>query len=138
MKHLCTSRKEGREIERSEFAGAVEKNVKNYTEQYHLYRQRQEINEHIFGTIKRVWGYYYTNLKGLKKVNGEWSLIMTVYNMKRCLNIMGFNNLMQEINNWKPKYSKKWLKASFCELIRRFLTAPQISVRISENIFACL
>jgi hypothetical protein len=26
--------------------------------------------EHIFGTIKRVWGFNHTNLKGLKKVNG--------------------------------------------------------------------
>lgn len=122
VKHLCTSRKEGREIERSEFAEAVERNQRNYQENYELYRTRQEINEHIFGTIKRVWGYYYTNLKGLKKVNGEWSLIMTVYNMKRCLNILQFDDLMQKLSSWKPKYSRKWLKASFFERITRLLT----------------
>lgn len=125
VKHLCTSRKEGREIERSEFAEAMEKNAKNYREQYHLYRQRQEINEHIFGTIKRVWGYYYTNLKGLPKVNGEWSLIMTVYNMKRCLNILQFDEMMLKLKDWKPKYSRKWLKAAFCDLIQRVLTMSQ-------------
>jgi transposase len=107
---LCTAKADGRrEIERSQYAEATELNNKNYKENYQLYRQRQELNEHIFGTIKRVWGYYYTNLKGLKKVNGEWSLIMTVYNMKRSLNILGFESLMQKLNAWKPKYKKEWL-----------------------------
>lgn len=107
---LCTAKADGRrEIERSQYAEATELNNKNYKEHYQLYRQRQELNEHIFGTIKRVWGYYYTNLKGLKKVNGEWSLIMTVYNMKRSLNILGFENLMQKLNAWKPNYKKEWL-----------------------------
>lgn len=107
---LCTAKADGRrEIERSEFADALERNNKNYKEQYQLYRKRQEINEHIFGTIKRVWGYYYTNLKGLKKVNGEWSLIMTVYNMKRTLNILGFDELMKNLDAWKPEYKKEWL-----------------------------
>lgn len=109
VKHLCTVRSEGREIERGEFAEALELNNKNYKEQYALYRKRQEINEHIFGTIKRVWGYYYTNLKGLNKVNGEWSLIMTVYNMKRTINILGFDKLMQKLDAWKPEYKKVWL-----------------------------
>lgn len=106
VKHLCTGRaKGGREIERSQYAASVEQNQVNYKERYAEYRKRQEINEHIFGTIKRVWGYYYTNLKGLKKVNGEWSLIMTVYNIKRSLNILGFKEIMKKLNSWKPNYS---------------------------------
>lgn len=109
---LCTAKADGRrEIERSEYAEAIEINNKNYKEQYGLYRKRQEINEHIFGTIKRVWGYNYTNLKGLKKVNGEWALIMTVYNIKRTINILGFEELMQKLHAWKPKYNKGWLYA---------------------------
>jgi transposase len=107
---LCTAKADGRrEIERSQYAEAIELNNRNYKEQYQLYRKRQELNEHVFGTIKRVWGYYYTNLKGLKKVNGEWSLIMTVYNIKRSLNILGFDGLMQKLNGWKPEYKKEWL-----------------------------
>lgn len=109
VQSLCTAKADGRrEIERSQYAEALEANNKNYKEQYALYRKRQEINEHIFGTIKRVWGYYYTNLKGLKKVNGEWSLIMTVYNMKRCINILGFDEIMAKLKAWKPKYKKAW------------------------------
>src|SRR5690606_1851818 len=104
-KHLCTGRHNGRrEIERSEYAAAVEKNKQNYESNFPLYRQRQEINEHIFGTIKRQWNLYYTNLRGLEKVNGELSLIMLVYNIKRARNILGHSNLLGKLSNWIPKY----------------------------------
>jgi len=41
---------------------------------------------------------------GLKKVNGEFALIMTVYNMKRCMNILGMDDLIEKIKNWVPNY----------------------------------
>ena len=107
VKHLCTGRqKGGREIERSEYGEAVEINNNNYKKNAVLYRKRQEINEHIFGTIKRKWNYYYTDLKGLEKVNGEYSMIMLVYNMKRCFTIVGVEKLIEKIKNWKPEYPK--------------------------------
>ncbi|MBK9354094.1 MAG: transposase [Bacteroidetes bacterium] len=70
------------------------------------YRTRQEINEHIVWNHKRKWGYHYTNLKGLEKVNGEFALIMTIYNMKRTINILGFDKLMDKLKKWKPDYKK--------------------------------
>jgi len=111
VKHLCTGRaKGGREIERSEYAEAVEKNNRNYLLNKELYRKRQEMNEHIFGTIKRQWGFNHTNLRGLVKVNGEMALIMTVYNMKRAINILGIEQLIEKLKDWKPNYKKAaWL-----------------------------
>ena len=109
VKHLCTSRTAGREIDRSEYADAVEENNKRYQENPELYRTRQEINEHIFGTIKRQWGYNHTNLTGLEKVNGEHSLIMLVYNIKRTINILGVPDLIAKIKNWKSPYKTKVL-----------------------------
>lgn len=120
VKHLCTGRASGgREIERSQYAGAVEINKTNYEQNKDLYRKRQEINEHIFGTIKRKWGYNHTNLKGLEKVGGEMALIMTVYNIKRAMNIVGIEKLIEKLKTWKPDYkkaaciyrkAKKWLQ----------------------------
>ena len=105
VKELCTAKADGkREIERSEYAEAVELNKQNYLTNKYLYRKRQEINEHIFGTIKRQWGYNHTNLRGLSKVNGEMALIMTVYNMKRVLNIVGIENLLAKVDTWEVKY----------------------------------
>ena len=107
VKNLCTGRaKGGREIERSKFAQAVEENNQRYRDNPALYRTRQEINEHIFGTIKRKWGYNHTNLIGLEKVNGEMSLIMLVYNIKRCMNILGIEELITKLKNWSPDYKR--------------------------------
>lgn len=105
VKSLCTGRADGgREIDRSEYAQAVEENAARYHKNKELYRKRQEINEHIFGTIKRKWSYYYTNLKGLEKVNGEHSFIALVYNFVRAINIVSVPELLKKIENWKPDY----------------------------------
>ena len=104
VKHLCTSRAAGREVDRSQYSDAVEENNKRYHENAQLYRKRQEINEHIFGTIKRQWGYNHTNLTGLEKVNGEHSLIMLVYNIKRSINILGVPDLIARLKKWNSPY----------------------------------
>lgn len=69
-------------------------------------RNRQEINEHIFGTIKREWGYNHTNLNGLEKVGGEHALILLVYNIKRSMNILGVPDLIEKPKNFKHPYMK--------------------------------
>jgi len=105
VQHLCTSKADGRrEIERSEYAQAVAENAQRYKDNKALYRTRQEINEHIFGTIKRKWGYSYTDLNGLEKVNGEHSLICLVYNIKRAINILGMPQILEKLKTWKPNY----------------------------------
>ncbi len=71
-----------------------------------MYRKRQEINEHIFGTIKRQWGYNHTNLNGLEKVGGEHALILLVYNIKRSMNILGVPDLIEKLKNFKHPYMK--------------------------------
>ena len=118
VKHLCTGRADGRrEIDRSQYAQAVEENNKRYKANKELYRKRQEWNEHIFGTIKRKWGYNYTNLKGLKKVNGEMALIMTVYNIRRCMTILGMQDLIAKIKAWTPNYKGiAWLQTKVMQL----------------------
>jgi transposase len=119
VKHLCTSRAEGRKIDRSQYADAVAENNKRYQENQQLYRKRQKINEHIFGTIKRQWGYNHTNLTGLEKVNGEHSLIMLVYNIKRSINILGVPDLIAKLKKWNSPYKAKVLfliKTSYLKL----------------------
>jgi transposase len=121
VKALCTGRADGgREIERSEYAEAVEKNAANYKANKDLYRKRQEMNEHVFGTIKRQWGYDHTNLRGLAKVNGETALVMTVYNIRRAINIMGMEKLMAKLQAWAPKYPADPFFAQKRLVLRRF------------------
>lgn len=92
---LCTNNKYGRLVERSEHVEAVSRNNQRVTEQKEIYRRRQAIVEHPFGTIKRAWGYTYTLLKGLEKVDGEMGLIFTVYNLRRAVSILSVPELLK-------------------------------------------
>jgi transposase/ribosomal protein L33 len=105
LKKFCTKLNK-RIIHRSEFQDAVDRNNANIRNHSDYYKRRQSICEHPFGTIKRQWGYTYTLMKGLQKVNGEMNLIMLVYNIKRTLSILGFEKLLQAIHNWKPDYGR--------------------------------
>jgi hypothetical protein len=131
VKDLCTSRKGGREIDRSQYADAVEENLKRYQANPQLYRKRQEINEHIFGTIKRKWGYNYTDLIGLEKVNGEHSLIMLVYNIKRSINILGVPDLLAKLHAWNSPYKRKFLFLVKTTYLKLFLA--QIIFGTNQN-----
>jgi len=47
------------------------------------YAQRKQTVEPVFGIIKHVIGFRQFLLRGLEKVNGEWSLVALAYNFKR-------------------------------------------------------
>jgi hypothetical protein len=106
-------------IHRSEYQDAVDRNNENIRQNPDYYKRRQSICEHPFGTIKRQWGYTYTLVKGLQKVNGEMNLIMLVYNIKRTLSIVGFTKMLQAIQNWKPDYRRAAcaIKKAFASII---------------------
>ena len=50
---------------------------------HEIYSKRKETVEPVFGIIKQVMGFRQFLLRGLDKVNGEWSLVRLAYNMKR-------------------------------------------------------
>lgn len=102
---LCTSAK-SREIERSEYQNVIDENNKRVKDNPHVYKQRQQIIEHIFGTIKRSWGYTYTLLKGKIKINGEMAIIFTMYNMRRAVSIFGVKELINRLKSWKTAFLK--------------------------------
>lgn len=99
---LCT-RAKSREIERSEYQDVVDENNKRVKENPDVYKRRQQIIEHIFGTIKRSWGYTYTMLKGKEKVNGEMAIIFTMYNLRRGVSIYGVKELIIRLKSWKAE-----------------------------------
>jgi transposase len=105
LKHQCTKLPK-RIIHRSEYQDAVDINNNNIKQNPQYYKRRQAIVEHPFGTIKRHWGYTHTLVKGLQKVNGEMNLIMFCYNFMRTKNILGFDKMLQAIQNWQPDYRK--------------------------------
>ena len=111
---LCTKAK-SRVIERSEYQDVVDENNKRVYENPQVYKLRHQIIEHIFGTVKRSWGYTYTLLKGIKKVNGEMAIIFTMYNIRRAMSILGVKELIDRL-----KAKKAANKAQKSVLLRCF------------------
>jgi len=103
----CTTSKY-RKIDRSEYQDIIDENNKRVDENPDLYKRRALISEHPFGTIKRSWGYTYTLVKSLKKVNGEMAIIFTMYNLRRVMSIFGVDELKRRLTKWKTdKQSQK-------------------------------
>lgn len=97
LRSECTTNKHGRLIERTEFQQYITRNNDRVHQNPDYYRQRQQIIEHQFGTLKRQWHFDYTLTKGKEKVLGEVYLIFTGYNLRRLMSIFGFETLMSKI-----------------------------------------
>lgn len=94
----CTKGDGGRMITESEYQKYYNVADKLFADNIDLYKQRQEIVEHTFGTVKRSLGYSYFLLKGNKKVKCESYLHFFIYNLKRVINIKGIIPLIYELN----------------------------------------
>jgi len=61
-------------------------------------KTRASLAEHPFGTIKCQMGYRHFLMRGLEKVNTEFSLQMLSYNFKRVMTILGSLALQNHLN----------------------------------------
>ena len=100
----------GRYVERTEYDDYVDDNIERVKYYKELYRERQAIVEHPFGTIKRGWGYDYTLVKTLPKVSGEFGIIFTVYNLRRAITIFGVKELLERLGK------------GICSILEAFMT----------------
>jgi transposase len=92
----CTRSKNARLIHRSEFADYYESNRRNTLEKEHLYKRRQAIVEHPFGTIKRQWGFsYILTKKGISRASSDVGLMLIAYNLRRIVNILTRDRLKE-------------------------------------------
>ena len=101
----CTAKPEcskaiyGKAIQRSEFQTLVDINKARIQSNQELYRKRQQIVEHPYGTIKRQWGFnYILTKKGISRASADVGLIMIAYNFRRIINIVGVKALKNYLN----------------------------------------
>jgi transposase len=86
----------GKAIQRSEYQELVDMNKKRITQNKELYRKRQQIVEHPYGTIKRQWGFSYVlTKKGINRASADVGFIMTAYNLRRIINIIGIKTMKE-------------------------------------------
>ena len=60
-----------------------------------IYKKRKETVEPVFGIIKSVMGFRQFMLRGIEKVNTEWTLVMVAYNFKRLHRLLGGKSLIE-------------------------------------------
>ena len=97
LKSRCTRNKGNRTITREANEHLMEAMAARMRQQPEKFKLRKTLAEHPFGTIKRWFGYTHFLLKGLAKVQCEWSLTTLAYNLKRVLNLVSFQKLMAAV-----------------------------------------
>jgi len=97
LKSRCTRNKANRTITREANEPLMEAMAARMRQQPDKFKLRKTLAEHPFGTIKRWFGYTHFLLKGLAKVQCEWSLTTLAYNLKRVLNLVRFEKLMAAV-----------------------------------------
>lgn len=120
---LCTQSKiNGRYIDRSEYAEIIEDNATRVENNPDYYRQRQQVTEHMFGTMKRQRGFTHALVRKKDNVLGEVGLMFIGYNLTRCISILGAESLIMVL--------KKYCLSGFIILIRPVLS---LFVHFSEK-----
>jgi transposase len=97
LKKQCTRNQANRTITREQDEALMDIMAARLKAQPQKYQLRKALCEHPFGTLKRWFGYSYFLLKGLEKVRCEWSLMTLVYNLKRVLRVVSFQQLMAAV-----------------------------------------
>lgn len=96
VKNQCSKAKYGKAIQRSEYQEYINRNKERIEQNKDYYRRRQAIVEHPYGTIKRQWGFsYIITKKYINRAQADVGLMFTAYNLRRIINIIGFNSLQE-------------------------------------------
>jgi len=121
-----------RQLERTLNQEAVNdnKNRLNTAKGKNLYRKRQAIVEHPYGIIKRQWAIDHTLLKGMEKVNAEFAIVCTCYNLRRAVSILSAKTLIDKL-----KAIKNTQKGHQTHFFNPILTYAEKIVRIFRFYF---
>src|SRR5215208_4388093 len=85
LKAECTRNKGGRRITRWVDEHLLEQMAQRVHARPDIMKQRKELVEHPFGTMKRSWNQDYFLMCGLARVRAEFSLTVLAYNLRRVL-----------------------------------------------------
>ena len=94
-KQYCTTSKEGRRIKRGPYQEIYDEVDERTEENKELYKQRQMIVEHPFGTVKRALGFSYFLTRKNENVKAESFMHFFIYNLIRVINIVGAKELKE-------------------------------------------
>jgi transposase len=94
LKEKCTRNKQGRYITRWIHEEVTEQTQQRIKANPQIMKQRKQIVEHPFGTIKHWWDHGHFLMRGRENVRAEFSLSALAYNITRVINILGVDILI--------------------------------------------
>jgi len=97
VRKQCTDATHHRTIKRLANEASLERAVRRARDNPEKMKRRKELAEHPFGTIKAAMNQGSFLTKGLSKVKGEISLTALAYNIKRVMNILGVEKMMEAL-----------------------------------------
>jgi transposase len=97
LKAQCTRSKGGRRITRWVDEALLEQREQRGHARPEIMKQRQELVEHPFGTMKRRWHQGYFLMRGVAKVRAEFSLTVLAYNLRRVLHLVDMPRLLASL-----------------------------------------
>jgi hypothetical protein len=99
LKSKCSINKKGRRrITRWVDEAIMEAMARRVAEHPEKIELRKCLVKHPFGTIKRAMNQGYFLMRGLTKVGAEASLTILAYNLKRVINILGVNKMLEAVS----------------------------------------
>jgi len=96
LKSQCTTGKE-RRLKRWEKEHILEKADALLKKNPDAMRQRKRLVEHPYGTIKHWMGSTHFLMKRLPNVQAEMSLHVLAYNLRRAINVLGTEKIMEQL-----------------------------------------
>lgn len=117
-----------RSVTRTEYSDIYEEVDERTRNNKELYKRRQAIVEHPFGTIKHTLNGSYFLVRGKEKVEGETALLFNAYNLKRVVNIKGFDKIMQMLDAIFSCFYSKLL-----EIRRNFLKSTNFEQNFTRG-----
>lgn len=94
LRAQCTTAVKGRSITRHFFEDDRQAMHRRTIADPSLMKQRRELVEHPFGTIKWMLGYPRFLVRGIKKARSELALVVLGFNLKRAIAILGVPALL--------------------------------------------
>ena len=137
-----TSKVNGKIVQRTQYAEHIEGNAERVAKNKALYKQRQALVEHPFGTMKRQWGFDHIMTKrGIAAASVDMGLIALAYNLRRLFNIMAskpkglsgmFRTLFMSIFGLMVYFWRIWVRYNgiSCILSKEILNQQNLSLRV--------
>ena len=115
-----TGKAKYRIISRSQYSDIYDQADQCFAENISLYKKRQQIVEHPFGTVKHSMNGNYFLLRTRRKVRTEVALLFLGYNLKRAYNVLGFQKIMALLDAYFDFNCLSWFICLFLTFFKIF------------------